>query len=241
MCEDFLFSNAKIKKICPYCNACKVEIIKKGLYTDPFTVLFLINNEDIWGALKRSFVILKCLNCSRIFKFYESYTFTAFSEDDVKDEKDLLIDTMNNMSLEDLIKALNKALLLLNNQPFNKVLLERLEMLFFKLKKDKIKIVAENQKNFFKKNTEISFFSYYSVLSEIRKEKRKLILKAQYENAAKLRDIEKLYESWKQSEKLWIFLYQKHFFIKSKHLVVYKEPLNPYLKKEIDSLSKLEL
>jgi len=237
MCEDFFLSDYKIKKICPYCNSCKVELIKKSKPIESFTSMLSLNNEDQWGVFKRSQLILRCINCQRVFKFSELFTFTPFTEDDLKDEKDYMLDYLNDLSLNKIINILNQTILLLNKDPFNKVIWEKLELIFRKLKNDNLKInIEKREEKANQKSSEIIFFSYYLCIAQLKAEKAQAILNAKYENASKLRDIEKQYVNWKSSVNSILFINKKHFYIKNKKTIIFKTSINPFLNPEIIKL-----
>ena len=66
--ENFLLSDFKIKRICPYCQSYKVELIKKSNTNESYISMLTTDNTDQWGVMKQNNLVLKCIQCMRVFK-----------------------------------------------------------------------------------------------------------------------------------------------------------------------------
>lgn len=215
--ENFLLSDFKIKRICPYCQSYKVELIKKSNTNESYISMLTTDKTEQWGVMKQNNLVLKCMHCMRVFKFTASYTFTPFTNDDLKDKKDYLIDYLNDLSLNKILIILNQIIVMLNTDPLNTELWDKFEMIFLKLKNDNIKIEIEKSVN----KAGVIFFSYYQLIAKLKKEKAKEILNAGYEKASKLRAIEKQYSKWKTRIDSILFINKKHFYVKNKKTIVF--------------------
>ena len=227
--ENFLLSDFKIKRICPYCQSYKVELIKKSNTNESYISMLTTDNTDQWGVMKQNNLVLKCIHCMRVFKFTASFTFSPFTTDDLKDEKAYLIDYLNDLSLNKILFSLNQIIVMLNTDPLNAELWDKFEMIFLKLKNDRIKIIIEKPEN----KADVIFFSYYQLLAKLRIEKSKAISKQEYEKASKIKVVEKQYSKWKTNMRSIAFINKKHFYLNNRKNIIYKTSVNPFLNQEI--------
>jgi hypothetical protein len=229
MSENFFLSDFKIKRICPYCQSYKVELIKKSNTNESYISMLTTDNTDQWGVMKQNNLVLKCIHCMRVFKFTASFTFSPFTTDDLKDEKAYLIDYLNDLSLNKILFSLNQIIVMLNTDPLNAELWDKFEMIFLKLKNDRIKIIIEKPEN----KADVIFFSYYQLLAKLRIEKSKAISKQEYEKASKIKVVEKQYSKWKTNMRSIAFINKKHFYLNNRKNIIYKTSVNPFLNQEI--------